>query len=205
MTHINSLKLLKKHGTFLNYKRPGKGKQKLSVLIFADASRQNDRGQLSYLSGILFGNLESGAIFHTISWNSHKSRQPVKSVASAETLASGEAIDKGNALVRTLIERLGIEVNLMLAVDSKDLFSTLSTCRIAADRSIRGDVSSIRFEFATKNISSVIWVPGKFNLADDGTKTNSQLNQKVRILFESGCIPINYFEAIHQSSDLRTG
>ena len=147
---MNVLKALKKHGTSISYYRPNKGDYKLSILIFADASKQDDHGQLLYLAGLLFGIFESDSVFHTLSWSSHKSQRPVQSVTSAETLAAGEAIDEGKVLVKALEELLSTEVSLCMFVDSKDLFSTLSTCRTASDRSTRRDVGSIRFEFATK-------------------------------------------------------
>ena len=65
-------------------------------------------------------------------------------------------MDRGKVVVEAVEELLGTEVNLSIAVDSNVLFSTLSVCRMASDRSIRGDFSSIRFEFATKNVSSMI-------------------------------------------------
>ena len=119
---INSLKHLKKLGTGCHYKRPVPGKYDLSVLVFADASRKEDHGQLSFLSGILFGNLASGSVFHVISCSSRKSRRPVKSVASAETLAAGDAIDEGKLIVKAFNELLNLNMGLWIAVDSKDLF-----------------------------------------------------------------------------------
>ena len=74
---INALKVLKKYGTLISYIRTEKGDFKLSVLVFADASQKSDYGQLSYLAGLLFGNLESGSVLHTLSWSSHKSQCPV--------------------------------------------------------------------------------------------------------------------------------
>lgn len=126
---------------------------------------------------MLSGNLESSSIFHTLSCNSHKSPRPVKSLTSAETLASGESIDDGKILLKAIEEMLCTTVDLRVALDSKDLFSAFSTCRMASDRSLSGDTSSIRFDFATRNVSSMIWVPRKVNLADPGTKADSQLTK----------------------------
>ena len=122
---INELKILKKHGTSASYDRPEKRNYDISVLIFADASQHNDHGQLCYLAGLLFGKLKSGSTFHALSWCSHKSQRPVKSVTSAEALAAEEAIDEGKVLVRAIQELLCTKVNLCIVVDSKDLFSAL--------------------------------------------------------------------------------
>ena len=50
----------------------------------------------------------------------------------------------------------------------------------------------------------MIWVLGKFNLADPGTKPDSHLAQTLNLLFESGTLPIDFTEAVTKSSDLPT-
>ena len=83
----------KENGTSISYYRPNKGGYKLSILLFADASKQDDHGQLPNLAGILFRNFESDSVNHTHSRSSRKSQCPVKSITSAENLAADEAID----------------------------------------------------------------------------------------------------------------
>ena len=65
----------------------------------------------------------------------------------------------------------------MLAVDSKDFFETLSTCRNSLYGSIRADVSVVLYEFETHKVNRIFWVPGNIKLADPLTKTNSSLVQ----------------------------
>ncbi len=62
--------MLKKLGTTVHYKRPGKGDYKLAVLVFADARRRDDHGQLCFLSGLLFSDLDSDSVFHAVSCSS---------------------------------------------------------------------------------------------------------------------------------------
>eukprot|EP00171_Calliarthron_tuberculosum_P001315 IDg1315t1 len=203
---INSLRLLKKLGTSTKYLRPQRGKtMTVSVLVFSDASRTVDHGQLSYICGLLFGDMKCGSIFHTISWVSHKSKRPVKSIGSAEILAAGEAIDEGKNVANAYQKLLGLKVDLIVVVDSKDLFTTLSTCRNATDRSIRGDVSVIRYEFETKNLTRLVWIPGNINIADPGTKTNSPLTGALQLLLAAGEISIDLSSAQIKNSDQSTG
>ncbi len=124
---------MKKLGTSISYLRPENGSYNVSVLIFADASHRSDHGQLAFLFGLLFGGFASGSVFHVCSWSSRKSRRPVTSTASAETLAAGEAIDEGKVIVRAFEDLFGFKIQLSIAIDSKDLFTTLSTCRLASD------------------------------------------------------------------------
>lgn len=86
----------------------------------------------------------------------------------------------------------------------RDLFSTLSTCRLASDRSIRRDVGSKRFQFAIKSVYLMTWVPGKISLADPRAEHGIDLTQTLQLLFESGCLPIDFNESITQISDLCT-
>ena len=64
-----------------------------------------------------------------LSWVSHKSKSPVKSIGAAEIFAASEAIDEGKVLCRALKALLGAQVELIIVVDSKDLYTSLSTQR----------------------------------------------------------------------------
>ena len=82
--------------------------------------------------------------------------------------------------------------------DSKGLFTKISTCRLASNRSIPGNIISTRFKFSTKVVSKMIWVPGSTNIADCGTKPDSPLTNAMQLLLVSGSIPIDYKDAISQ-------
>ena len=205
VTQINSLRLLQKLGSTITYKRPSKGKYSCSVLVFADASRTIDHGQLGYVAGLLIGEFQEGSVWHTLSWSSHKSKRPVKSIGAAEILAAGEAIDEGKVLVNAYRVLLGMDIDLMISLDSKDLFETLSTCRNSIDRSIRADVSVIRYEFETQNVNRFFWIPGKVNLADPLTKTNSPLVQPLQLSMYSGELGISFEDVLERQSNQSSG
>lgn len=128
----------------------------VSILVFSDASRVDENGQIGIVSGLLLGELKEGTPYHILSWISHKTKRPVKSVPAAEILAASGAIDEGKLLKKAYSELINVEVKLIVCVDSKDLFTSLSTQRLSLDRSIRGDVSSIRFEFETGTVDQII-------------------------------------------------
>lgn len=187
----NALRTLKKLQTFICYPRPVGGSHSVTIAIFADAGRLTDHGQLSYISGLLLGPLQKGSIFHVLSWMSHKSKRPVRSIGAAEILAASEAIDEGKTLKTALSTLLAIPVRLIIIVDSKDLYTSLSTRRNSIDRSIRADVNVIRFEFETGNIDELCWLPGQLNIADPGTKTDSPLCQSLQLLMHDGKLPLD--------------
>lgn len=77
--------------------------------------------------------LTKGAVFHILYSSSNKSSRPVHSTAAAETIAVGYSVEEGKMLVEALQHFFGLQVELMIAVDSKDLYDSLSTCRTPAD------------------------------------------------------------------------
>ena len=206
VVQINTLRALKKYGSTIHYTIPPPGSTvDASILVFSDAGRKVDRGQISVLSGLLLGDVKKGCVFHALSWISHKSKRPVKSVGAAEILAAGEAIDEGKLLKFAVSTLLPFTIDFMLVVDSRDLYNTLSTCRNSADRSIRADVSVIRYEFESENVSRIMWVPGKVNLADACTKQNSPLTESLQFLLCSGKIPSDLPDSDIRSSKMSTG
>lgn len=50
------------------------------------------------ITELLVGDLSNNAIFHPISWISHKSKRPVRIVLTAEIIASEEAIDVAKSI-----------------------------------------------------------------------------------------------------------
>ena len=206
ISQINYLRVLKKTGTAIHFALPeGTRSAQASIMVFSDAGRKFDHGQLSVLAGLLLGDTEKYSVFHTLSWISHKSKRPVKSVGAAEILAAGEAIDEGKLLRLALTTILPLNIDFMLVLDSRDLFNSLSTCRNSADRSIRADVNVIRYEFESRNVSNMMWVPGKVNLADPCTKPNSPLTDALQLLLQSGKLPFGFPDSEIRSSNRSTG
>lgn len=189
----NIVKKLQKQGSSIHYSRPPLNTElELSVAVFADASKSDENGQLGIITGLLIGDMKEGSVFHNTSWLSHKSKRPVKSVPAAEIFAAAEGIYEGKMIAGVYSEIFKMKISLRLFVDSKDLFTSLSTQRLSIDRSIRGDVGSIRFEFQTGMVQNISWIPGKINLADVLTKKDSALNDTLHLCLESGKLPIDY-------------
>ena len=107
-------------------------------------------------------------------------------------MAAGEAIDEGKIIAQAYSTLLGYKVNLIVALDSKDLFQSLSTQRNSIDKSIRADVNVIRHEFETKNVHKIMWIPGKQNLSDPGTKCDSPLSISLQLMLFTGTLPFSF-------------
>lgn len=63
---------------------------------------------------------------------------------------------EGFLLVGALRTILGSQIELKSVVDSKQLFSSLSTCKMPEDRSIRVDFNQIRYFFETPQLHKVV-------------------------------------------------
>ena len=200
------LRKLQKIGTLTCYPTPPKNQSvTISAVVFADAGKTEDHGQLSYIGGILLGPLKKGSHFYPLTWSSHKSKRPVRSIGAAEILAVGEAVDEGKIIKSVTSAIFGINVKLLVATDSKDLFNALSTQRNSIDKSIRGDVNLIRFEYETHSVNTVVWIPGKCNPADPGTKRDSALTDVLRLMLYTGKIPIDFTGSQSRSSQRSLG
>lgn len=174
---------LKNLGTTILHPRPkDKDNIELSVLLFADASRVDGLGQLGVVTGLLVGPMEKVSIHHVSSWICNKTKRPVRSIPAAEVFAAAEGLDDGKVVCNAYNELLNVNVKLRLCVDSKDFFSSLSTQKLSIHKSIRGYVSSIRYEFQTGAVDKISWIPGTTNIADPLTKKDSCLTNALHSL-----------------------
>ena len=199
------LKKLCTYGSSCKYISPPKGTFQLSVVVFADAARPSENGQIGILAGLLIGKLCKDSIFHVISWSSSLSKRPAKSSGSAEILAASIAVDEGMLLSAAFSVLLGTRIPVIVIVDSKDLFDSLTSCHIPEDRSIRADVQLIRYYFETKQIDKVVWVPGSANLADPLTKKDSPLSDALQLLLFQGSMPFDFDKMLHRNSSPNLG
>lgn len=62
-------------------------------------------------------------------------------------------------------------IPLVLALDCRDLFTSISTQLNSVDKSIHTDVNTLRHEFDRRAVSKNILIPEKENLSDPGTKS----------------------------------
>lgn len=76
---------------------------------------------------------------------------------TAKVLASAEAIDEAKIIAHTFQELLMSIVYILLSLDSKVPFTSLSTERNSIHRSVRDDVACIRFNFHFGNIYKITW------------------------------------------------
>lgn len=106
------------------------------ILVFSDAGRLIDQGHLSFFYGLHIGKMSEHSLFHTLSWTSHNSHHPVISIGAAETLTASETIDEAKILKYSMSTVLCSRLWLLIAIDSSDLYTFLSTLHTSVDKSI---------------------------------------------------------------------
>lgn len=80
---------------------------------------------------------------------------------------------------------------LIVPVDTKDLYHSMSSQRNATDKSVRADVASIRCYYETEvDISG--WIPGSANPGDTETKLNSSLVDLLAPTLAAGKMQVNF-------------
>lgn len=165
------------------------------VVVFAHAGLKVDYGQQFVLKRLDFGTFAENSVFPMLFQISYKLKGPVKSVDAAEVVAMSQGIDEGNVFREAAALLFGTAVDLIKVVDSKDLFTYLSTQKNSIDRSTRSIVNTIRFEYETGGVDEVIWVPRSVNLPDPGTKTDSSLALALQLMKTNGVMLVDLYRA----------
>lgn len=96
-------------------------------------------------------------------------------------------------------------MDLLVLLDSKDLFTSLPTKRNSIDKSIYADVNITRLEFECGKVNESFWIPGSVNLADPGTKANSPLIHSLQLLLFKKSLPIIVYSKENQSRNNKLG
>jgi hypothetical protein len=140
-----------------------------------------------------------------VQWGSCLSKRPVKSAGSAEILAASAGADEGKLLASVYSILLNVCVDLVLCVDSKSLWDSISTCHEPIDRSIRPDVALLRYDFERRALHELVWIPGTINPADALTKENSSVTPILQIIMQEGTLAIDVDKTKRRAHNLSLG
>lgn len=88
--------------------------------------------------------------------------------------------------MRTVSVIFSTFVPLVVAFDSKDLFTSLSTQRNFIDESIRADFNDISYDLERRSVVKFIRIPVKDNLAYPGTKQDSPVTEALPMKIFNG-------------------
>lgn len=128
-----------------------------------------------------------------MSCSSHRAKRPVSSIGAAEILTAVEAIEEGKIIAQTLSSLYSTTVPLIVAIDSMDLFTSLSTHPNSTEKSNSADFNVFRHERDRRSVARFVWIPNKENIADLGTKPDGPLVKVLQLYMADGCLLLNLF------------
>lgn len=108
------------------------------------------------VASLLTEKFDKGSTFHWLVRQSHKSQWPVGSIGASDIIACSEAIDESKVLAHTLVYLLSVDDALVVDLDSKHLFDSPSTQQNSIDKSIREDISAIRYKLKMHHVREFI-------------------------------------------------
>lgn len=167
----------------------------LSINAFCNARRYVHADEIYVIAGFLVDTVWSEYIYHLISWTFHRAKQPVKSITSAKIFAAGEAIDTGKLILNVYRSLLDTDIELIIVTGSRDLFTALSTQWQSIDKSIRGDVGVMQYEFETQTFLEFVSIFGKPSLTDISTRLDRPLTSAVNQLLQDGSLQSDFEQA----------
>lgn len=167
----------------------------LSFLITCDAGLIADAKKLIFLSAHQISSMRSGSQFYVVSWTSHKAKRSVKSTGILENLVASESIDTSNLICVAYRKLYDIDSNLFIALDWKDLYTSLTITQQSIRWWTRENLSVIRYKCGTCCINKVVWIPGKPNFANCVTKLDSQLTSAINPMLQTARLPFDFDNA----------
>ena len=137
-----------------------------------------------------------------LDWTSGKQQRVSFSSIGAEILAAALSADRAGLLAERLqhLFNLWPTLPLVLTVDSKGLFSNLSTTHEGSDYRLRPTVQRIRNSYESREIRTIQWIPGSLNLADGLTKRNTVAYKRLNEVIRSGAVDVEDFAKCHRVS-----
>ena len=197
--------------------------ESLSFGVFIDAAFANHpdmRSQLGFVTVLMDKNFNANIVHY----GSSKSKRVTRSVLSAELYAMMYGFDTSSVILHTLRSFLGKSIPLRLYTDSKCLFDSLTRLNSTTEKRLLIDLSLLREAYELREITEVLWIPGKQNPADGMTKQgpchallqliknnqievspNAWIDRQQNVNFSVAPVSNNTTEVEHSASESKKG
>lgn len=193
----------------VHFKSPPKSALSVKLLAFSDASyniiKSNSYGHSGFLSGLVFENdsaeCEEESVYHVYDWYSSKQKRVVYSSFGAEILASADADNRLYGLKIGLASLTNHDIVSELLVDSKSLFTCVTTLSDQREYRLRRTVARIRESFDSEELNHLRWISGNSNLADAATKWNPQVWALLQSVLNTGVLPSDVLQGKVRGDD----
>lgn len=186
------LKELRDPRPIILYKKPPLIVRKWFIATYSDAAfnvtKSSSYGQTRFVSGLQFdAGTEEGDIYHVIDLCSSKQRRVIYSSYGAEIFACTYAGGRVFHIKQAFKSFSPMEhVPYVLCVDSKGLYDTTTTFHEGNEYRIKQAVRGIRDYFESGELDVLMWVEGRFNIADALTKMNNVTHRLLNRVISTG-------------------
>ena len=192
-----SLVNLKKNDAVLRFSNLG-DISKSEIWLFTDASYGNLNGGTDSTQGyVLFLVRPEDGRCAPIDWRANKIDRVVTSTLAAEAISLTKGLDAAIALKWTLEQLLGKEgqIPVRAIIDNKDTFESVHSTTDVQERKLRREIGVIKQMLKAKELNQLIWLEGKYQIADPLTKLGANSQNLVESM-QSGKIPKEIFDAV---------
>ena len=185
------LRKAKERGMELQFSNLGNAKEAV-LMVCADGS-YGKLNKVDSCGGKLIALVGEDGKMCPISWGSRKFPRPARSALAAEAQAAADAMGEGEAIRLQWEEMSGMDketARLVLVTDSKSLQEACHTDNQLKDKRTAIDVAVLR-RSVDMNIYSIMWRPGRSQLADPLTKQGACCD-RLRQALMSGQVDIAF-------------
>lgn len=188
--HLKDLEALIKYGKetspHIYFKSSTQGK--FSIEVNSDASMATKSGDKAREGFIVFRRNEN--IVHPIYWCSRHLRRVARSSATAETLASADAVDFGLYL-QALLNEISYSHFLSLTTDSNIVWCNVSSTKKPTEVRNAIDLAAMREAFNFGYMGKISWWPGHYMVSDALTKDNRNSASHLLRVLRTGYYPVH--------------
>ena len=143
--------------------------QTLRVAVFTDSSFANNHDMSSQIGYVVI-TVDKDNRANIIHWSSVKCKRVTRSVLAAELYAMSLGFDNAAVIKSTIQQILRRPIDLTIYIDSKSLYDCLVRLGTTHEKRLMIDIMCLRQAYERREISQVVWIDGKHNIADAMTK-----------------------------------
>ena len=162
----------------------------LQVAVFTDSSFANN-SDLSSQIGFVILIVDNNKKANIIHWASVKCKRVTRSVLAAELYAMSLGFDNAVTIKSTIQQILNRPINLTIYIDSKSLYDCLVKLGSTTEKRLMVDIMCLRQAYERREITEVIWIEGRCNIADATTKDRAKCSNSLKNLVDTNRLDIS--------------
>jgi len=160
----------------------------IRIAVFTDSSFANNP-DMSTQIGFVTVITDKDNKANIVHWSSVKCKRITRSVLAAELYAMSMGFDSASVIKSTIQQILDRPVDLVIYTDSKSLYDCLVKLGSTQEKRLMIDIFSLRQAYERREILEIVWIDGKYNIADAMTK--EKCTNSLKALIETNKIDLS--------------